>query len=307
MSTNSQNSASESKEFELFAIDMAQKDKSQIVNQLMSQMKNVGFCLITNVEGHDEAKLLAALKAFHGLPIEDKMRMAPKHFNPDNGNMFHGYFPFIENDISHKEFLDCGRPNFADISDWERNGCPLYEENPWTEKFQSGGELEWIKQTFDDQFYLMHKLASTLISCLAIGLGKKENYFDPWFKHECSSTMRGIHYSPRDQNSVCELNEQERKLVTPEHSDSGFITLLSTFMFSGLEVEINGEYQPIKPVENAIVVNIGETLEVLSGNQIKATKHRVMDIGIERFSSPFFFDPKFSARVPTDCLVSSRK
>jgi isopenicillin N synthase-like dioxygenase len=54
-------------------------------------------------------------------------------------------------------------------------------------------------------------------------------------------------------------------------------------------------------------VNIGDTLEALSGNQIKATKHRVMDIGIERFSSPFFFDPKYSARVPTDCLISSRK
>jgi len=88
----------------------------------------------------------------------------------------------------------------------------------------------------------MHNLASTLISCLAIGLGKSEDYFDPWFKDECSSTMRGIHYNTRDANSICELNEQDSKLVTPEHSDSGFITLLSTFMFAGLEVEINGEY-----------------------------------------------------------------
>ena len=78
-------------------------------------------------------------------------------------------------------------------------------------------------------------------------------------------------------------------------------------MFPGLEVEINGEYQPIKPMENAIVINIGDSLEALSGNQIKATRHRVMDIGVERFSSPFFFDPKFSARIPKDCLESSRK
>jgi isopenicillin N synthase-like dioxygenase len=249
---------------------------------------------------------LKALKAFHGLPIEEKMRMAPKHFNQENSNRFHGYFPFLENDISHKEFIDCGRPCFEDISEWEKNGCPLYEENPWTANFVSGGENAWIKETFDNQFNLMHNLASTLISCLAIGLGKREDYFDPWFKDECSSTMRGIHYNTRDANTLCELSEQDRKLVTPEHTDSGFITLLSTFMFSGLEVEINGEFQPIKPVENAIVVNIGDTLEALSGNQIKATKHRVMDIGIERFSSPFFFDPKFSARVPKDCLISSR-
>ena len=108
-------------------------------------MKNVGFCLITNVHGHDEEKLLKALKAFSELPIEEKIQMAPKHFNAENTNMFHGYFPFIENDVSHKEFIDCGRPRFEDISNWERNGCPLYEENPWTDKFREGGEHAWIK------------------------------------------------------------------------------------------------------------------------------------------------------------------
>ena len=37
------------KEVELFAIDMAQDDKSNIVKQLMKQMSTVGFCLVTNV------------------------------------------------------------------------------------------------------------------------------------------------------------------------------------------------------------------------------------------------------------------
>jgi isopenicillin N synthase-like dioxygenase len=77
-------------------------------------------------------------------------------------------------------------------------------------------------------------------------------------------------------------------------------------MYPGLEVEINGEYQAMKPVENAIVVNIGETLEAISNYKIKATKHRVMDIGKERFSSPFFFDPKYSARITNDLLQSNR-
>mmetsp|Transcript_5858 Transcript_5858/g.9446 ORF Transcript_5858/g.9446 Transcript_5858/m.9446 type:complete len:111 (+) Transcript_5858:771-1103(+) len=78
-------------------------------------------------------------------------------------------------------------------------------------------------------------------------------------------------------------------------------------MYPGLEVEVGGEYKPIKPVENAIVVNIGDTLEEISGFQIKATRHRVADIGCERFSAPFFLDPKFSARISKDVLKSSRK
>ena len=61
------------------------------------------------------------------------------------------------------------------------------------------------------------------------------------------------------------MDETELKLVTPEHSDSGFVTLLSTFMYHGLQVLIDGEYRSIKPIENAIVVNIGDTLEQISG------------------------------------------
>ena len=78
----------------------------------MSQMSNVGFCLITNVPGHDEGRMLKALKGFHELPIEEKIKMAPRHFNQGNQNRYHGYFPFLANDASHKEILECGRPSF---------------------------------------------------------------------------------------------------------------------------------------------------------------------------------------------------
>jgi isopenicillin N synthase-like dioxygenase len=36
--------------------------------------------------------------------------------------------------------------------------------------------------------------------------------------------------------------------------------------------------------------------------KLKATKHRVLDIGVERFSSPFFLEPKYSALIPTNLL-----
>ena len=51
---------------------------------------------------------------------------------------------------------------------------------------------------------------------------------------------------------------------------------------------------------------MGALLQRISDNKIKATMHRVVDIGIERYSCPFFFDPKFSARVTTNILKSSR-
>ena len=39
-------------------------------------------------------------------------------------------------------------------------------------------------------------------------------------------------------------------------------------------------------------MNIGETLQRLSNLRIKATRHRVLDIGRERYSAPFFFANK---------------
>jgi isopenicillin N synthase-like dioxygenase len=72
-------------------------------------------------------------------------------------------------------------------------------------------------------------------------------------------------------------------------------------------VLINGTYKPIKPEPGALVVNLGQTLETISGFKIKATQHRVRDIGRERHSCAFFLQPKFSARISVDILDSSRE
>jgi isopenicillin N synthase-like dioxygenase len=51
-------------------------------------------------------------------------------------------------------------------------------------------------------------------------------------------------------------------------------------------------------VPSTLVVNLGEMLAKMTGNQLKATKHRVLDIGVERFSCPFFFEPFYLAMIP---------
>lgn len=53
-------------------------------------------------------------------------------------------------------------------------------------------------------------------------------------------------------------------------------------------------------------MNIGETLSKITGYRLKATRHRVLDIGCERYSCPFFLDPKFSALI-SDQIIQSRR
>ena len=229
--------------------------------------------------------------------------MAPKHFNRKNKNIYRGYFPFLKGDPSLKEFYDMTRP-FGDISEWERKGCRVYEKLPWT----MSKDHQWIIDKFQSHFKLMHDVCLKLIGCIAIGLGKDQKYFEPWFKNECTSTFRAIHNKPRTGKFLnqTQLDAKNFGLVTPEHCDSGFMTLLSTFGYHGLQIEIDGEYFSIPPVKDAIALNVGDMLAKLSGYRLKATRHRVLDIGCERFSCPFFLEPKFSARINDKIISSSR-
>jgi isopenicillin N synthase-like dioxygenase len=96
------------------------------------------------------------------------------------------------------------------------------------------------------------------------------------------------------------LSPEDLRLTTPIHTDSGFLTLLSTFGYPGLQVDVGeGVYKSVRPVPNTMAVNIGDMLSRITGGQLKATKHRVLDIGIERFSSPYFLEPCYAASIPS--------
>lgn len=82
----------------------------------------------------------------------------------------------------------------------------------------------------------MHELSLKLLEFLAIGLGKDRYTFHQWFENDSLSTYRAIHILPRSANIVdsSNLSEDHVKLTTPEHCDSGFITILSTLGYPGL-------------------------------------------------------------------------
>ena len=148
-----------------------------------------------------------------------------------------------------------------------------------------------------------------LIQMIAIGLGKDRHYFDKWFKRNSLSTYRTIHYLPRSSTGKKsdKLDANARRLTTPEHADSGFITLLSTFGYPGLQVQMpDGIYRSVKPMKNHLVVNLGAYLSQITNFKLKATMHRVVDLGRERWSSPFFMDPCFDAIIPQNIFEDKK-
>lgn len=83
---------------------------------------------------------------------------------------------------------------------------------------------------------MFHELCLRLCGYLALGLGKPRDFFDQFFKHDPLSTFRSIYYLPRATDVVKsdQLKEGEYKLTTPEHADTGFMTILTTFGMPGL-------------------------------------------------------------------------
>src|SRR5262249_35211465 len=76
------------------------------------------------------------------------------------------------------------------------------------------------------------------------------------------------------------------------HTDAGALTVLLQDDVSGLETNVDGHWILVEPVIGALVVNIGDMVQVWSNDRYPAPLHRVRaSTNRERYSLPFFFNP----------------
>ncbi|KAM0899495.1 hypothetical protein ACQ4PT_021341 [Festuca glaucescens] len=69
--------------------------------------------------------------------------------------------------------------------------------------------------------------------------------------------------------------EPELTLGMPPHSDYGFLTLLLQDQVNGLEVSDGEDWLLVDPLPGALVVNVGDHLEIFSNGRYKSVLHRV--------------------------------
>jgi len=81
------------------------------------------------------------------------------------------------------------------------------------------------------------------------------------------------------------------------HSDFECFTILNT-SGPGLQLlSYDDHWVEAPPVAGAFVVNIGDCLEAWTGGLFKATQHRVINLGQERYALPLFFAVDFDTEV----------
>ncbi|XP_051136436.1 1-aminocyclopropane-1-carboxylate oxidase-like [Andrographis paniculata] len=86
-------------------------------------------------------------------------------------------------------------------------------------------------------------------------------------------------------------SESDGKNGLLEHEDSNIFTFVIQDDVGGLEVKKAGEWIPVVPNPDTIVVNIGDVLQVLSNKKFKSATHRVArPKGRDRHSFAFFYN-----------------
>uniref|UniRef100_A0A914VB98 Fe2OG dioxygenase domain-containing protein n=1 Tax=Plectus sambesii TaxID=2011161 RepID=A0A914VB98_9BILA len=258
--------------------------------QILDAFRNPGFLFVENIPSYDSAQLLKWTRWFFtDLSKEEREKLQP--------NPYRGYMPAQSGKSSYKEIFEIGAfenpHNHPKEVSLER---PLEDTNLWPENCD---DFKEFCANFHKQ---MSSVGANLLKWLNGAVAKDHDWVN-LFQPNSLSTLRFIYYPQRPEDDALLLSSKDgqRPLHCSEHSDGGFITLLSTFHYSGLQIKTDEDKWKDVELEGreGLVVNIGEMMVRLcaaSGEtEVKATKHRVADLGADRFSVPFFFEPKWSA------------
>lgn len=267
----------------LFEADDA-AGRARVAQAIAAACEAHGFFYLT---GHGIApEVLAALEAesrrFFALPLEAKQAIAMSR----GGRAWRGWFPLggelTSGKPDLKEGLYLGTELAADHPR-VRARMPMHGPNLWP------AELPGLKAAVLAFMEAAARAAAVLMEGVSLSLGLDADWFQRAYLAEPTVLFRIFHYPAGGGADAWGVGE---------HTDYGLLTLLAQDRFGGLQVKTPGGWIEAPPMDGALVCNIGDMLERLTGGRFRSTPHRVRNLsGHDRLSFPLFFDPDFTARM----------
>lgn len=245
--------------------------------------RNVGFF---SVVGHGAdmgrlAELDASCREFFELAEDEKDRIAMRHGGP----AWRGWFPagveLTSGVPDRKEGIYFGTDLPPD-DPRVRSGLPLHGANLFPDR--PVGLADFVRGWLDE----MHTVAVRLIRAISVALGFQADHFETTFTADPTVLFRVFRYAPAPSGTP--------GWGVGEHTDYGLLTLLAQDSTGGLQVRSTTGWVDVAPTTDAIVCNLGDMLELMTGGQYRSTPHRVVSpTDSVRLSFPYFFDPSFDA------------
>ncbi|WP_225808949.1 isopenicillin N synthase family dioxygenase [Streptomyces spinosus] len=273
---------------DLSAADGDPQARALLHAQLHSAAHDVGFFQLVGhgVTRAETDALLTAMRAFFALPEADRLAL-------DNVGSphFRGYTRTGDERTGGardwRDQLDIGAERPARVPG---PGEPPYwwlqGPNQWPDALPGlrTAALAWI----DKLSGVAHRLLRELLTAI----GAPAGFYDPVFGDHAHPHLKLVRYPGSADDGTGQ--------GVGAHKDYGFLTLLLQDAVGGLQVQReDGRFHDVPPIEGAFVVNLGELLEVATNGYLLATNHRVVSPpgATERFSVPFFYNPRLDARI----------
>jgi len=268
-------------------IDIHELAGAGTLAQLDEACREWGFFQVIHHGIPDTAirELFDAANAFFAQSTEDKRRIERTRDNP------WGFYDheLTKNVVDWKEIYDFG----------PADGNAIRPQWP--------GQVPGFRASVQAYYRHCERLAFRLLAAISTNLGMRPGYLSQGFGPDHTSFLR-LNYYP-----VCPTAPGNGKDAAPlgvgPHTDAGALTLLLQDAQAGLQVFKDGEWHTVEPRRDAIVVNIGDMVQVWSNDRYRAALHRaITNTDSARFSIPFFLNPSYEANYqPLPTMVTGAR
>jgi isopenicillin N synthase-like dioxygenase len=258
-------------------IDITKLEQARTLDSLDLACREWGFFQVTGhgIEDSVITELFAVSRAFFSQPLAVKREVLRTAENP------WGFFDqeLTKNTRDWKQIYDFGPTDDAAIRPQWPPSLPRFA--PAVRRFYDSCE----------------RLAHRLLAAISVNLGMPADYLGRGFNEAHTSFLR-LNFYPKCPEAAAHgahSNSGRAQLGVNAHTDSGALTLLLQDQQPGLEVFRSGRWHLVEPRRDALVINIGDIVQVWSNDRYRAALHRVItNPQADRYSVPFFFNPAYS-------------
>ena len=249
-------------------VDIAELNDPAVRAAIDQACREWGFFQVTGhgIEDSVLHGMFAASRDFFALSREEKRKILRSEDNP------WGYYDqeLTKQTLDWKQVFDYGPSDGEQLKARWPDGLPEFETA--------------VRAYYDS----CEALAFRLLGVLASNLDTPVDALERHFEQGHTSFLR-LNFYPRYTG-----DSGNKPFGVNHHSDAGVLTLLMQDDQAGLEVCRDDRWYLVEPIPGALVINIGDIVQVWSNDRYRAALHRVVTSPErDRYSAPYFFNPSY--------------